>query len=146
MLRGIDLKSEEKIYKEIKESSLKLIESWASFHLNLLNKPDLILYLIDNISDNNINMIQKVFSESFHYSNSYKYYTNRYDGLENFTQNLNKVELQSLETIIVKLKGLLSNISENTSHIKMIIGITHIFSDIMENFVYLLFLVSVFVS
>ena len=151
IIRNIDTDNNSSpLYKVIYKSSLCLIESWATFHLNLLSKPDLIIYLLNKINDDNILMIEKVFCESFHHSKSYKIYDKEefsYTDFNNFLTKLDIVEMQSLKMIINKLKeisgSILSNQSLLSKHFLILSGIAHIFSDLIENFVFLLFLVSI---
>jgi len=91
-------------------------------------------------------MIEKVFCESFHHSFNYKRYTKEcVDNIDSFMSKLNRTELESLETIITRLKEISGTIIANTNVLKsnyqVLIGISNIFSNIIENFVYLLFLV-----
>jgi len=130
----------------IRNSSIGLIEAWSSFQLNILTKPLIISFLTENINNDTILMIEGVFAESFQHCKNFKLYHKSYFGLKNFVDGLDKVEMESLGIIILKLKEILNNLLTNENllrtNFQVFSGVSHIFAEIIENFIYMLFLVT----
>lgn len=141
---------DKKINSQLFNHSLKLLQAWIKLDLNVLKIPLLAQTLLNFINSENIQNISEIFSDSIAFSLNAKFYSNNeeYD-LENLISKSDKQELESIQSLIEMIKNLLINLNQirsdsirnlNLEELQIVNGIANIFSSIMENYIFLIFI------
>ena len=123
-----------KLYNKI----LILAKNMVFFEVNTLQISNMIKIILDNINNTNISSISKLISKCISYSNCKKL-EDIYIGLDlsEYDKNMNKEELLSITLIIEYISSYFNK--KNNIDCEILFGFGLILSEIIENYVYLLF-------
>jgi hypothetical protein len=130
------------ISTNILTENLLLLKEWVKLSLNLLKIPILSQSLLNRLDNNNVATISEIFVESIIYSSGAKYYSvnEEYD-VDKIYSSYDPEEVQSVEALIISLKGI---ILTRSNDLDIIDGCSNIFSALTENYINLAFRVSLF--
>lgn len=126
------------------DKSFNLIISWIKFGINIFKNPDMSELVLNYMNENNMKLISNIFAESCCKSPYSRIYEDqeKYD-LAEIMQMIDKETLTSIEKTIILINNLISNLYNQKNiyqNYNMINYLTIIFSYILENFIFILFL------
>ena len=130
--------SSNNIDKKLYNKTIFLAKNLVFFEVNTLQIPNMIKIILENISISNIDSFSKLIIKCIEYSKSKKIEDQYYGlNLSEYDEKMNKDELLSLTLIIEYISLYIKN---NTIYDKDILfGFGTILSEIIDNYVYLLF-------
>lgn len=126
------------IDKKLYKKTLDLAKNLTTFEVNVLQIPNLILIVLNDINISNLDSISKLLTESINSSNSKKL-DDEYNDLDinEYYNKINKDELKSLELIIEKIISFVQ--THDNPDEEIIFGLGQIFNSITENFIFIFF-------
>ena len=127
--------------KKLYNKTIILSKNLVIFGINVLLIPKMINIMLENINEANIDYISKLISKCIEYSNCKKL-EDDLNGLDlsEYDNRMNKDELLSINLIIEYIYNFINNNSNINYNNKIIFfELGKIISDIIENFIYLMF-------
>lgn len=120
--------------------AVMLISSWIKHDLNILNAKELSQILLQNLSEDTAAAISELFNESIFFSDSAKLYAHLdiYE-LEQLQSNWNSEQIKVIIELIYFIRDSVKLISFEKSP-KTYIALSNIFSAIISNYQYLIFI------
>lgn len=126
------------IDKNLFKKSIDLAKELTSFEVNILQIPNLVKMILNDINTSNIDSLSELMCESINSSKSRKIEESTFLNINEYDNKIDKDELTSFSYIIDILINYLQNNTNNIDE-DIIFGLGKIFSTITENFVYLFF-------
>ena len=125
------------IDKKLYNKTIDLAKNLTTFEVNILQIPNLVKIILNDINISNIDSLSSLLCESINSSKSKKLEDENDLDINEFDSKVNKDELSSFalitEIIITYMK------SNNNSDEDIIFGLGQIFSSITENYIYMFF-------
>ena len=126
------------------DKSFNLIISWIKFGINIFKNPEMSELVLKQLNDNNMKLISNIFAESSCKSIYSRIYEDqeKYD-LPSILQLVDKETLTSIEKTITLINDLISQLYNEKNlyqNYNMINHLSIIFSYILENYIFILFL------
>lgn len=126
------------IDKKLFKKTVDLAKNFTSFEVNILQIPNLIKIILEDMNSSNIDSLSELLCESINSSKSRKIEENSDLNINEYDNKIDKDELISFNYIIDILINYLQNNTNNIDE-DIIFGLGKIFSSITENYVYLFF-------
>ena len=130
-----------KINNKLYNRTIILAKNLVFFEVNTLQIPNMIKIILENTNKSNIDSTSKLVSKCIEYSKCKKM-EDEFGGLDlsEYDKKMNKEESLSLNIIIEYIYLYINNNNSNNSNDKDIVfGLGKILSEIIENYIYLLF-------
>jgi len=136
--------SDNEIKRNLIDKVFNLIISWIKFGINIFQSPRMSELILKQLNDNNMKLISNIFSESSCKSIYSRIYEDqeKYD-LHSILQLVNRETLTSIENTIALINDLISKLYNEKNvyqNYNMINHLSIMFSYILENFIFILFL------
>ena len=126
------------------DKSFKLIISWIKFGINIFKNSDLSELVLKHLNENNMKLISSIFAESCCKSKDSRIYEDQeIYNLQGILQLVDKETLSSIEKTITMINNTISGLYNEKNiyqNYNMINHLSIIFSYILENFVFILFM------
>ena len=128
------------INKKLYNKTILLSKNLVIFEINILHIPKMIKILLENTNKSNIDSIAKLISKCIDYSKCKKLEDDLCGlDLNEYDNKMNKDELSSINLIIEYIYIYINNNNNNKDNKEMIFEFGKIISDIIENYIYLMF-------
>jgi hypothetical protein len=130
----------------IKQKAFKLIKSWIKFGTNIFENNEIFIMLFENLNNETAEIIQEIYLETFPNSiNSQIYNVYEKYQIEEIVSICNNNELKAINILILTISNLIKNFQDIhmiENNFIIVNALANIYSSLLENYVYVLFLVN----